>query len=437
MTPPHKAITSHRDWRPALLAAIALYWCAVLFVPGHILPAVTHQTLLQALGVAALSDWFVDLYGISAWFELAHTGQDPAHVSVIINLPSGQTVPSCLMNYPRAVFAFDLLGLSKTTIPSWGIGMALAFFTLLLLWLGPLTPRRAFLAALFAIAPPTTLLIERANLDLLLLSLLLAAGALITLPAIPQILVLAGGILKIFPIVALSGTLRPGSKQLPYTAAAAALFATYLVLIRSELASLSSGLQNATSTGFGTGVISNLLSLHGVLPPAWASQARQLEILAALLLGAAATATAFPLPAHSNPSSPHSLSEKQLFGLNSAAAIFCASFLFGPQMDYKWAFLLLALPGIFTLLETPNPALRRLAQLWLLAALLYAWWTFFSNETSPRNALLKASLAWVLYTANTLLLALFFLRPWAKTLWVIFSQKLHRPAKHPNRHQPS
>jgi hypothetical protein len=91
-----------------------------------------------------------------------------------------------------------------------------------------------------------------------------------------------------------------------------------------------------------------------------------------------------------------SLTERSEFGALMGIAIFCAMFFTGPQMDYKWIFLLLALPGILEWRKSGSFA-GSLANLWIVLALIFSYWTFFSGETSLRNALLKQGIGWALY----------------------------------------
>lgn len=105
------------------------------------------------------------------------------------------------------------------------------------------------------------------------------------------------------------------------------------------------------------------------------------------------------------------LNEREIYGAITGASIFCLSFWFGPQMDYKWVFLLLCLPGIL-LLRSKNLFMNKLINLWIYSALVYALWTFFSNEVSLRNAVWKAVVGWVLFGANVGLLTMLGISRW-------------------------
>ncbi|MCS7009100.1 MAG: hypothetical protein NZL93_04090, partial [Chthoniobacterales bacterium] len=100
--------------------------------------------------------------------------------------------------------------------------------------------------------------------------------------------------------------------------------------------------------------------------------------------------------------------DKPLFGLITGSSIYCSAFLFGPQMDYKWTFLLLCLPGVLTLAHQ-IPPWSHLARCWLICAFLYAYWLFFSSETSLRNALFRQAFSWSLFGLNSILIGRFWL----------------------------
>jgi hypothetical protein len=63
-------------------------------------------------------------------------------------------------------------------------------------------------------------------------------------------------------------------------------------------------------------------------------------------------------------------------------------------MDYKWIFFLLMLPMGMEIARSSSDLETLAAKIWLSFLTLYSYWTFFSDENSLRNSLLKQLLMW-------------------------------------------
>ena len=64
-------------------------------------------------------------------------------------------------------------------------------------------------------------------------------------------------------------------------------------------------------------------------------------------------------------------------------------------MDYKWILFLLMVPASIELTRSQNSLEVLCAKMWFYTILAYSYWTFFSDEGSLRNAILKQFLMWV------------------------------------------
>jgi len=64
-------------------------------------------------------------------------------------------------------------------------------------------------------------------------------------------------------------------------------------------------------------------------------------------------------------------------------------------MDYKWVFFLLMVPASMELARSQLSVEALSAKMWFYTISAYSYWTFFSDEGSLRNALLKQLLMWV------------------------------------------
>ena len=70
-------------------------------------------------------------------------------------------------------------------------------------------------------------------------------------------------------------------------------------------------------------------------------------------------------------------------------------FLLGNQMDYKWIFFLPMIPAILELFNSRNAFESNVSKFLFGGILAYSYWTFFSDEGSLRNALLKQAIMWL------------------------------------------
>ncbi len=385
-------------WVLILVAGLGL---ALLALLARWAPSVPLPQILQAAGVPALSDPFVDLYGVAAWIEMTQRGIDPRQETGGIVLPSGVVHPTFRMNYPPAVVAgLGHLGLSPQTVPLWGWGLGLLYLLSVVLLCGRLTWRGALFWSAFVFSPASLLLVERANLDIIPFFLLVLAILLQSWPWWSAAAVAAAALLKIFPVAALAAlATAPCRRRLLAAVAAGLVFIVYLLLLREEWPLIVSGLKTQHRSCFGALVGSNLLAEAGLLSPDRLAGLPLGFLLAAWVVFFAALAAGAWRGAEWGSSLPG----RERFGLVAGLAIYVLLFLTGPQMDYKWTFLLLALPAVKLMAATGAPG-GLPARLWLAAALAYSWWTFFSGETSLRNALLKQAVAWAILAFSALLL---------------------------------
>lgn len=396
------ALCRRTDWR--VLLVLGFLGLAALLVA--VTQATSYQktcALLQVWGVPALSDPFVDLRGVAAWIDLEQAGVDSSRNTTQIPLPSGAQMGSFLRNYPPIVLLLGTAGLSQNSVALWGWGLAVLYLVSIWVLAGKLSLKDALLWSLFTFSPLSILVLERANFDSVVFALLVLALLLVRRPFLAVLPILAAGLLKLFPMVAIAAFFAKFEKK-NFAAGVFGIvvFGAYLLLIREELGTILSGLTTQISTCFGVRVIPNLLLHHEVIvkssAPALGLALKSLAVLLAVggfLLG-------FWLVSRSRANSEFLISpltERSESGALMGIAIFCAMFFTGPQMDYKWIFLLLALPGILEWRKSIGPC-RTLAGVWILLALIFSYWTLFSGETSLRNALLKQGIGWALYCVS-------------------------------------
>lgn len=120
-------ILKQTDYWIILIILIIIFWSGI-YLNENFIRKGSHQILFQIIGVPAATDWFVDLYGVVAWFEIKKNGADPFSEVKQIELPSRFVVNSFPMNYPRTNFLLEYFGLNRVSIPYWGFYGAIFLF---------------------------------------------------------------------------------------------------------------------------------------------------------------------------------------------------------------------------------------------------------------------------------------------------------------------
>lgn len=390
------------DWRFLIFFGSAVYGLLLVGL-ANLFPEAGLQGIFQLFGVPALPDLFLDLRGVAAWFDLSASGVNPRESIGTIFAESGREYPTFLMNYPGSVFVFSWLGLSSGTVVWWGWGFL--FLYLLSVWLlaGKVGAFDAVVWVVFILSPLSVLLVERANLDIPLFFLVVLAVVFYRLPCVGAACFFLASVLKLFPAVGLGATFFSGGKKGVFAAlVAGGAFAFYLFVFRGDLAQISKSLSNQAYTSFGAALIPNLLCEYGVLGGADLPLVSRVFRVAGFVvfLGSVFAGVVF-----GERFVRGAMGERGRFSFIAGASIYAFLFLFGPQMDYKWVFLLFCLPGVLELLAAREAVwMNRVARGWLLLALGYSYWTFFSDENSLRNATLKQVVAWLLLAVSGILL---------------------------------
>jgi hypothetical protein len=382
----HKAVP--RDWRWLMMVLVCFY--ALLAVGVPLLKLVSEKQLFQGLGVAALDHPFMDLCGVTAWCDAAKMGKDPSVVETWISLPgSAEPHPNFLMNYAPTVLLLGKLGLTQHFMTAWGIGLALLYILSLWLLAGPCSLRRAVFWALLICSPSSVLAVERGNLDTLLFALLVASLLLRKHPWAGTLMILGAASLKFFPIAALLAPWREEKKQSRIASImAGVLFLIFLALLHDRLAAIGGSLAAQYQTSFGSTTIADILAHGGLLSGEIIGRSHMILKFTALIgLG---VSFALGLSARvGNPDKRSLPSERSDYAFFLTAPILLGLFVLGPQMDYLWIFFLFMVPSGLELITSTCQREAFVAKLWLIALPLYSYWTFFSDEGSLRNALLK------------------------------------------------
>lgn len=385
------------DMRILLIVCLGAY-ALLLIVVGML--GLPECSVLQGLGVPALEHPFMDLRGVAAWCEAFRLGHDPAVTRTWIMIPGSPAQPNFLMNYSPLVLGFGWLGLSPVGVLYWGIISGMMFFAAVWILAGRCTLGGACLWALLIFSPDAVLVVERGNLDVLLFVLLIGALEFRGRPAIASLLILAGALLKFFPIVSLLALWSKNKWHSKIAAAIATLFfLLFLFWIRSRIVSIGGSLSGQCHSAFGCGVIADLFISVGFPTIVEGIPLHLILKLGALLLLVLSFAAGRLL---SRANGVPSVTARSLDAFFLGAPVMALLFVMGNQMDYKWIFLMFMVPAALELRGDSLPV-ARLSLVWLFLMMVYSWWTFFSDEGSLRNALLKQTVMWGVMISGTIL----------------------------------
>lgn len=391
------ALKTRFDWR-VLIALVLFLNLAGYFLIPEIL-GLSRQKLFHFAGVAALEFPFMDLRGVATWCEAAANGVDPAATHTTITLPDGTRQPNFLMNYSPVVLWFHALGLRPSTVSLWALGLAVLQLASLWGLCGKLRFRDAVVWLLLVCSPASMLLIERANMDILVFACFVLALVLRGQAWAAVVPILLAAVLKFYPAAGFAALWsRGGWHQRLASAAGLLLFLVFLYSLKSQLAAIGASLSGQHRSAFGSTVVAYLLKNHGALaePAAvFLSQALQISALGLGLLGGGIgffLSRKWPIP----------VEERASYAFWLAAPMFLVLFVLSNQMDYKWAFLLFMVPAVLGIAQGGVPFWPICARFWLGGVFVYSYWTFFSGEESLRNAIFKQGAMWLVFAASSL-----------------------------------
>ena len=386
------------DWR-VLIALVLFFNLAGYFLIPEIL-GLSRQKLFHFAGVAALEVPFMDLRGVATWCEAAASGIDPAVTQTTITLPDGNQQPNFLMNYSPAVVWFYWLGLRPATVWMWAPALIALQILAVLGLCGRVSCRQAIVWTFMFCSPASLLVMERANMDILVFAFFVLALALRRYPlaALAPILLAAG--LKFYPAAALAALWsREGMRQRLAAVGGLVIFLGILFLLKSQLAGIGASLSGQYQNAFGSTVVADLLKNHGACSESAAGFLSKALQFFALGLGVLGCGTGFFL----SKKWPAEVTERANYAFWLAAPMFLILFILSNQMDYKWIFLLFMVPAVLQLWDGEFPLWSITLKIWLAAVCTYSYWTFFSGEESLRNAIFKQGVMWLVFVLSSLL----------------------------------
>jgi hypothetical protein len=294
------------------------------------------------------------------------------------------------MNYPRLWLRFGALGLRADDLVATGIAVGAAALAALLWWMAPASAAQAGLVALALASPPLLLGVERANIDLLILLLMLAAarllGSALLERTLGHVLIYGAFALKLFPLAALARALvEPPALRRWLVPALAVAVPAYLWAIRHQLATIVASTPHDTYWSFGGSVLPYSLAAYGAWPETWA---RPLGLATTLVLIAIGAAMGWR---HGRRWPPQAAAPAA--GLDLGALLFLGVFVLGSSYAYRLVFLLLCWPAWIALALGEDAPLRRLACMALALTLTGFWLVPLGLDALPLLALVPVCAA--------------------------------------------
>jgi len=396
----HKENIPVKDWRWILVLAV-IFYTAIVGVAGFFGSRTISQHLLQFMGVPALDHPFMDMRGVAAWCDAAAVGKNPAVEVTYITLPGEKPVRDFLMNYSPLVLILGRFGLDQNHAQAWAIMLGLLYVASLWFLSRPCCLRKAFLWIILILSPASVLVVERGNLDMLLFALLVTALLVRKHPLRASAAILVAGLIKFFPVGALLAVWREGGGRNRSAAIlSGAIFLIFLFFLRSRLGLIGTSLTGQYQSAFGCGVGADLLRHYGNIGDGNYESIRGVLVILGVVLLAITGASGFLT---SNTAAPRTLSERMQYAFFLTAPLMLGLFVMGNQMDYKWIFFLPMVPAVLELFDSSDAIESGVSKIWFGGILAYSYWTFFSDEGSLRNALLKQAVMWVVMSMTAFL----------------------------------
>jgi hypothetical protein len=274
---------------------------------------------------------FLDLRSVTSGWDCArrHLGVWPENPCDPLGRPE---------NYPRIWMAASALGLGADDTFALGYGMVAVFFVAALLVLPREAPARYAVVYGIALCSPAVMLgVERGNVDIALLPLIVAAGLLLRRtpygPQAASALILVAAILKLFPIAAIGMlTGLPRRSAAISVSLVGGLFAVYALATFHDIETIERVLPQDDNYQYGLKIVGGWLGRLVTLGPMW-----EVAIVIAAFTGAIVLRRR--LGVDTTPS-------RELDLFTAGAGIYVATFALLRSYDYRLVFLLLTIPQL-------------------------------------------------------------------------------------------
>jgi Glycosyltransferase family 87 len=311
------------DGRLVVLAVLACYFGALPILGGVV--------FWRRLGVPHLSPSFADLRSITSGWECTRKG--------LPVLPHGCDPSNRPVNYPQLWLAPAFLGLGPSATVYLGVAAVLAFFASVWTLAGRLHPVEGVVYAAVLCSPAVMLGVERGNNDLVVFALVVLALVLFRRGAVGRAighgLLLFAGMLKLYPSFAFGVLVRQRrSWATAGMLAVGAVFAVYFLVTLDYIHKIERASPQLTAYSYGAGVLADLQHVGGL-----GANAREAAVIAA----AATIAAVLLWRARLEPPGDPDLAGDAFC---AGAGIYCGTYIFFHNFDYRLIFLVLTLPQL-------------------------------------------------------------------------------------------
>jgi hypothetical protein len=338
------------DGRAIVLGALGCYFGALAIVGP--------DTFWRRVGVPHLSPAFLDMHTITSGWECTRRGL--AVVPVNPCDPRGRP-----MNYPRLWMAPAFLGIDQGASFALGVAAVVLFLACALLVAGRLHPVEGTVYTAALCSPAVMLGVERGNVDLVVFVLLALALLVFRRSpagrAVGHGLLLFAAMLKLFPAFGWGPMLRQRPRfAIVGLAGAALIFAVYVGVTLDDIREIRRVSPRSDGYSYGLGPLADLDR------PGWAPR----SAFEAAAVGAGIAAAAFVAWTRRRLVTAGDVRAADAFCVG--AGVYCGSYLFFYNFDYRLIFVLLTLPLLLRRGRVPFPwlgVLLVLAVLWLGSSL--------------------------------------------------------------------
>ena len=354
------------DGRIFVAGALAVYFLIVA-IPR----AVWGIDIWPRLGVPSGPSLFFDTRNLTAALECRRLGFDPLVESPCD--PWGRP-----LNYPRVWLVLRFLGLNQSHTVPLALLFIVLFFGSIYLLMGRISLGRGIVVAVAVCSPSVMFAVERANLDIVVFTLMVVA--VLTWgtrsrwgQSVSPLVVLIGATAKIYPVFGLPAYLfvrRRGAAVVAIFCAAA--FIAYAILTIGDIQAVARIAPQGQHHAFGVRILPVAI-YHLVVPDRW-----QGGLFTKQLLAIAPLLVAGPLiwlaGRRRRPEPDESADSWTRLAFSLGSLIFLGTFAVGNNFDYRLVFTLLTLPQLFDwVTEEPGDPRRGLAGITIVAVLTLLW----------------------------------------------------------------
>jgi Glycosyltransferase family 87 len=378
------------DGRILVLVAAALYFAAVA-IPQLLWGA----DVWPRLGVPSGPSRFFDARNITAALECRRLGHDP-----LVDNPCDPWHRA--MFYPRAWLLLRWLGLDQSDTTALGVLIALVFLLSVCLLIGRVSAGEGIVVALAVCSPAVMFAIERANMDVVLFSMLAAAVVLwrrgtATSRTLSPLLVLAAAVGKLYPVFGLPAYALLRNRRAALAAAACGLaFLAYVAVTLEDVKTVANTATQGQYYSYGARILIGQL-YHQAVGHNWEGASMAAQAVAAVpLLVLAALAWVWSRRRLGPPPPPAPTAALLAFYLG--AFIYVGTFAIFRNYDYRLVYLLLTLPQLIAWARAGQPGDPRstIGSLGLVAVLLALWVGTLSEQLNLADELVSWVLAGLL-----------------------------------------